>query len=591
MLPPDGRAILVELLRPPPGAELVRGIATTFTLDMTSALAAPLAFASHRLGGGKDPVAIMQAINMASDHLDIFCQAGQMTVPSGASDLMGFLEKMVHPVRSPHAGGLFHPKIWLLEFSDGDETSFRFLCASRNLTGDRSWDVVVRLDDTRGPRALASNNPLRVLTRNLPTWAIQPLPAVRTTRIHELAESIRHAQWEHPEHVRDVIFHALGVGRRRSTLDFAGTRHLVISPFATDDGLQRVAPDGTRSVQVVSRIEDLERLDPDTLNRLSASYVIDDFAALEQTDDTAAGDKDYLVGLHAKAYVIERGHAAHLLLGSANATSAAFDGNIEFLIELVGTKSKLGIETFLGDQAPFRQMLLDYEAVGGQQPSDDEDADRELEEALRAAAMLGFKAAARPEGETHTMRVSCTDPLSLDEGMTATLELLTRPGDAVHLQTKVDVTFTDLGMVDITPFLVLRLTDARGVTRGTVVHAGLTGDPPGRLDELLARQVDTPEKFLRFLALLLAIGGSGDKTGLLGAGAEAGGGSWNAGQCGVFETLVRALGAPTSALNDIAPLVDRLRRSDTGRQVLPEGFDGLWDLVWAAHRQLAKRAS
>jgi len=589
MLPPDGRAVLIELLRPPPGAELVRGVATTFTLDMTSALAAPLAFASHRLGGAKDPVAIMQAINMASDHLDIFCQAGQMIVPSGASDLMGFLEKMVHPVRSPHAGGLFHPKIWLLEFSDGQDTFFRLLCASRNLTSDRSWDVVVRLDGLRGPRALASNNPLRDLTLSLPTWCIQPLPRTRTARIHDLAESIRYAQWELPDDVRSVIFHALGVRRRRSTLDFTGTRHLVISPFATEDGLQRVAPAGSRSVQVVSRIEDLERLDPATLGELKATYVIDDFAALEQGEDGSARDTDYLVGLHAKTYVVERGHAAHVLLGSANATSAAFDGNIEFLIELVGTKSKLGIDTFLGDQASFRQMLLSYEAVGGQQPSADEDADRLLEEALRAAAMLRFKADARSEGEGFIMRVSCNDQLSLAETMTATVKLLTRPGDAAGLQAKVDVTFNDLALLDITPFLILRLTDSRGATRGTVVHAALTGDPAGRLDELLARQVDTPEKFLRFLALLLAIGGSGDVNALLqGAGV---GGSWSAGTTGVFESLVRALGASTSALADIAPLVDRLRRSDKGRQVLPQGFDELWDLVWAAHQQLLKRAS
>lgn len=53
MLSPDGRALLVELLRPPPGTELVRGIATTFTLDLASALAAPLSFATHRLAANK----------------------------------------------------------------------------------------------------------------------------------------------------------------------------------------------------------------------------------------------------------------------------------------------------------------------------------------------------------------------------------------------------------------------------------------------------------------------------------------------------------------------------------------------------------
>ena len=497
MLSPDGRAVLVELLRPPPGAELVRGIATTFTLDLTSALTAPLSFASHRLGSGQDPEAIMQAITMASDHLDIFCQAGQLNVPRSPSDLMAFLEKMVHPVRSPHAGGLFHPKIWLLEFGDGTETSFRLLCASRNLTSDRSWDVVVRLDGERGSRPLATNKPLHDLALALPTWATPSLPAERAARIRELADSVRYAVWERPEDVSDIIFHALGVTRRRSTLDFTGTRHLVISPFATDDGLRHVAPYGSKSVQIVSRAEDLDRLDPQVLGRLTATYVIDDAAALEQENETATARKDLLAGLHAKTYVIERGYAAHLILGSANATKAAFDGNIEFLVELVGKKSRLGIDTLVGDDAPFRQMLADYPAPGGKLPSADDEADRLLEEVLRSLATLAFQATVQRTGELYTMHVTTSDPPCLDETIAASVELLTRPGDAVGLQAPVDVTFPGLEMVDVTPFLVVRVTDARGESRATVVLATLTGDPPGRHDELLARQIDTPEKFLR----------------------------------------------------------------------------------------------
>jgi hypothetical protein len=237
---------------------------------------------------------------------------------------MAFLEKMVHPVRSPHAGGLFHPKIWLLEFSAGAETSFRFLCTSRNLTSDRSWDVVVRLDGACGSRSMAANKPLRDLALGLPTWAVPPMPAERLDRIRGLADSDRYAVWERPDDVGEIIFHALGVTRRRSSLDFTGTRHLVISPFATDDGLRHVAPSGSKSVQVVSRAEDLDRLDPQALSRLTATYVIDDAAALERADDTATTGKDLLAGLHAKTYVIERGYAAHLVLGSANATRAAF---------------------------------------------------------------------------------------------------------------------------------------------------------------------------------------------------------------------------------------------------------------------------
>jgi hypothetical protein len=580
--------VLVELLRPPPGAELIRGIATTFTLDLTSALTAPLSFASHRLGSGKDPEAIMQAITMASDHLDIFCQAGQLNVPGSPSDLMAFLEKMVHPVRSPHAGGLFHPKIWLLEFSDGTKTSFRLLCASRNLTSDRSWDVVVRLDGERGSRPLAANKPLRDLALALPTWAIPPLPAERTARIRGLADSVRYAAWERPDDVSEIIFHALGVARRRSSLDFAGTRHLVISPFATDDGLQHVAPYGSNSVQVISRAEDLDRLDPQTLRRLTATYVIDDAAALEPADDTAT-HKDLLAGLHAKTYVIERGHAARLVLGSANATKAAFDGNIEFLVELVGTKSRLGIDTLLGPDAPFRQMLADYPALGGKLASADDEADRLLEEALRSLAALEFRAVAVRSGELYTMHVTTNDPPRLGEKVTATIELLTCPGDTARLQAPADVTFPGIGMVDVTPFLVVRVTDARGESRATVVLAALTGDPPGRHDELLARQIDTPEKFLRLLALMLSLGGEAAMAGFPGDGN--GSVRWNPSQLGVFETLVRALGTAPSVLADIAPLVERLQRSEKGRRVLPEGFAELWDLVWAARCQLTGQAS
>ena len=187
------------------------------------------------------------------------------------------------------------------------------------------------------------------------------------------------------------------------------------------------------------------------------------------------------------------------------------------------------------------------------------------------------------------MHVTTSDHPHLGEKVTATVELLTCPGDTAHLQAPADVTFPGIEMTDITPFLVVRVTDARGESRATVVLAALTEDPPGRHDELLARQIDTPEKFLRFLALMLSLG---DASGIAAfAGDGAGSAGWKVGQLGVFETLVRALGTAPSVLADIAPLVERLQRSEKGRRVLPEGFTELWDLVWAARGQLTEQAS
>ena len=165
------------------------------------------------------------------------------------------------------------------------------------------------------------------------------------------------------------------------------------------------------------------------------------------------------------------------------------------------------------------------------------------------------------------MHVTSGDPLKLLPDMTATIGLLTMPGNVCNLATTVDATFSGLAMVEITPFLILSLTDTRGEVRSTVVRAELAGDPPGRRDELLARQFDNMDKFLHFLALLLALGSPANTKAPLGGGA---GGGWSASQLGVFEALLRALGSPSSALTDLAPLVERLRNTEKGRRdILP----------------------
>lgn len=587
MLPPDARAALTEQLRPPPGFELTRGVATTFTLDLTSALMAPLSFASHRLGSGQDPISIMEAVRAAADRLDIFCQAGQMTVPAKASDLVAFLEPMIHPVRPPRAGRLFHPKVWLLEFSDGADTAFRLICTSRNLTADRSWDVVVRLDGTRGSRISKENAPLRDLVNALPQWAIGELPATRVERIIALADSLRYAEWEHPDDVRDVAFHLLGLPGKKHSVDFNGARHLVIAPFCNDDGLKTVISSETREAQVVSRVEDLDRLDSETVDWLGAMYVLDELAGLEDEDEQQDASADLLVGLHAKTYIVERGHQAHVYLGSANATGAAFTGNVEFLVELVGTKSKLGIDSLVGEKGSIRTLLAEYDAEGGRAPTPDEEADYRLQQALRTLAAVPLNAQVEPQDDGYTLVVTAGSSLKAPAGFRTVVELLTRQGDAHELSDPVHVEFTKLDLVEITPFLVLRMTDERGATRSTVVRAQLSGDPPQRRDEILARQVDTPEKFLRFLALLLALSGERGLISMIDDGG-AGAGSWSAGTSGVFETLVRALAGRLNALDDVARLVNRLRESEHGRDVLPQGFDDLWQQVWSARQKLAE---
>lgn len=621
MLEPDGRAALTEQLRPPSGFQLAHAVATTFTLDLMTALSVPLAFAAHRVRESKDPIAILDAVRRAADKIDVFAQAGQVFKPRVASDLFALLEPMVHPALAPRPNMLFHPKVWVLEYSDGDARSYRMLCASRNLTNDRSWDLVVRLDGAATDDLNEQSTPLATFIRALPAMSVQPLPNHRSTRIAELATAISRVEWEHPADVRSLRFHPFGVPDvipEPLHKLFDGKRHGVISPFLSDEGIRRIIPPRSTSISVLARREQLERLNGATLKRIDA-LILDDAANDEETSleegqadsvaETAGArspDIDPLVGLHAKAYILDRSTGSHLFIGSANATEAGFGGNVEMLVEFVGGQTKLGVAALLGEESPLRALTIPFQPDGNAEVPADENADYALEQVLRLLAGRRYFARVEssrvvsqedligsdpigsdPIGHETLYRIvlSADGPIRIPPEVTARASLLTRPANTVTVPGE-SAAFERLALTDITPFIIIRVTDERDVTKSTVVAAALEGDIPGRQDAVIARQLADRSAFMRLLALLLALdGGDGlfnfDALGGMSAG-------WAEDGSGLFETLVKAIGAEHGGLSDVARIIEHVRVAEAGRPegappVLPERFDELWESVWAAY--------
>ncbi len=606
MLSPDTRAVLIDALRPPAGQLFDAAIATTFTLDLTAAVIPPLAFSSLATGNASlgDPVTVLESVRAAADRVDIFCQGGNIAIPGRASDLLAFAEPMVHEVRRP-AGHLFHPKVWFARYRDEDDSkhSYRLLVLTRNLTHGQSWDVAVCLDSASvARRQLPENKDLFNFLRDLPDRAITALSDIRRERVTALAREARYVQWEKPEGVSAISFHYLK-GKKRP--DFEGRRHLVISPFLNDAGINVVVPEGQEAA-VISRASALDGLSPQQLDRLKA-YVMDPLAGIATTsndgDDGAsdlAQDRNVLSGLHAKVYVIEpwgRAHRARVLIGSANATDAAFAGNVEFLVEFEGPRRSLGVDTFIGEDGSILPLLQPYETTGGAEPAPEEDELRNLENHLRAIAEIRHTVSvhtqdsAQPDGR-HNVQVTAADPYPLQDGWEATVELLTLPGYA--LQVKPDQPLNDsltaVITADISPFLSVRLTSPTGLQGGTVLLASLVGDPEDRLDLVLARQIDTPEKFLRFLYLILSLGDPhflAQLAAMQGAGGNrftsSGGGP------GILELVLRALADKPDALDDLARLVERLRATEEGRALMPPGFEDLWTQALLARDMVEKK--
>lgn len=591
MLEPQSRAALTEQLAPPTGFELSHAVGTTFTLDLASALAVPLSFASHRLSAQPDTLGVLDAIRRASDRVDIFAQAGELSLGT-RSDLVAFLEPMIHPVATRR--GLFHPKVWFLEYRSGRTFSYRFLCASRNLAADRSWDVVVRLDgtparaDARG--ASEVNRPLADLLNTLPTLTVQPMEPDRRTRLTELAERWRNIEWEAPDPMRKVGFHALGISGAVMP-DLRGKRALIISPFVSDDGLKMLRTNVGTETHLVSRDESLERLASATLDARLSTYVLDDAASpsVDADSEEAAPTSERLSGLHAKVVVVDRGDGAHVLLGSANATHAAWQANVEVMVELVGPIPRVGVQATLD---ALGSLIEEHPTEGGAQPDEKEELQRRLEAFVRRLASARLTARVLP-AEPHSVRVwaddAFVDALTQRIDVSVHWHLLTRPdlGDSAIAASEAEAAIlADVPLADITPFIVLVARDDAGNERRTIVLARLLDDVPSRRDAIIARQLTDRAAFVRLLTLLLELSGAGvistdsaNGTGFFGIADASGVGT------GLFEALVRAVGEGHQGLDDAKRIIEYLRESDA-QAVLPDGFQQLWSAIWSAHLEL-----
>jgi hypothetical protein len=589
MLEPQTRAALTDTLHPPSGFSLSHAVATTFTLDLDTALTIPLSFAAHRVTADEDTVGILDAVRRAAAKVDIFAQAGQVSIKVPPSALVAFLESMVHPAEVKR--GIFHPKVWFLEYERGEERAYRFVCASRNLTADRSWDVVVSLDGAPASSrertaAREVNAPLVRLLRALPGLAVSPLPPQRRARIEALASSIRDVVWNPPADMHGLQFHVWGVGERPQP-EFWGIRGLFISPFLTDAGLIELKKGAYQEAYLVSRGTSIDGLAPVTFDgKLRQAYVLDDAADFAEEDSAEQAQRSTFSGLHAKTYVFDRQDGAHVFLGSLNATGPALHENVEVMVETVGKVNQFGVTKTLEG---LKEFLQEFEYTGGVEETDSEKADRNLSAALRRIAATRFHARV-VGGESYELHFWCEGEVRLPQEVELTWHPITRTGLVIPgLPGGADdpSIIGDLGLTDITPFVIVTARDARGdrFAQRTVVLAELHDDPADRRDAVVAAHLTDRAAFMRFLMLLLEVGGFTFPS-------AGGGGAWRqlsatgASGAGLFEALMRAVGPDRTGIEDVQRVIEYMGRQPDGTSVLPQGFEALWASVWAAQQSV-----
>lgn len=612
MLEPDGRQPLLDALRPPPGFVLDRAVGTSYSLDLLALLTAPLAFALFdrvTADGEKldvDPIALLEAVRRHADQIDIFCQAGQVAPMREHRRIVAYLERSVHGVVPPNPDAIFHPKVWLLRYRSGmGELNYRFLCLSRNLTFDRSWDTLLRLDgEAKSGGPDVDTGPLSAFIRTLPGLAVNPLEPSRVASLDALADELSEVTFSLPDGFRTARFWPIGHdGEVRWPLDGRIDRLLTISPFLTVPMLSRLSTRGRHHV-VVSRPESLDAVGGDAVAgfrevlTLSSAAVADPDAQSEQLpadEALAEAASAELQGLHAKCYIADAGGDARVWTGSANATNAAFGANVEFLVELTGPKRLFGVDTTLGDrpgQPSLRSILEEYVPANAapRELTVAEELDRELDAFRRWLGSHRFIAEVKTvESDLFKVTLRGSNPRGRSRSATPSnvaCRPMTTKGSAPMLVDSegLMVTFPGLSFEALTSFFVFTVTANRDrETREIqfVVNADLVGAPEDRRQRILASLLKNREELLRFLLMLLS--GMGESGQL--AQAALGGGKWAwvwSESQALFEPMVRALARDPTKIDEIGSIIEELAKTADGRKVLPEGWEDVWEPIRTA---------
>lgn len=598
MLEPNQRLLLTQAFRAPVGYQLDFALATTYSLDLSTLLGSTLHLSVLGNDGGsadlQNGVMLLEGLRRSAEHLVVFCQAGQIYVPKIPHILYGLLEPVVVPVTAP-LGGAFHPKLWALRFARaGEKPVLRVVVLSRNLTHDRSWDVALATEGAPMGRRWRSNEGLFDLVSRLPEMNPQT-PAATTKKVLELAEQLHSAEWQCPEGFDELQFSSLGLSGKGWT-PRESQKLAVISPFVSAKALRQLAESTRDPVLLVSRPEELDKLDAPARRTFPQCFVLQDAAETEDGEDLSP-DSNVLQGLHAKVYISQNGWDTTITMGSANATKAALvDGvNVELLVGLTGKTSKVGGIDKIFSQDGFGKLLEPYQP--GEPPAEDDAvrlAEMRLEAAKSALAAADLRLSCGGEGDQRQLILKPGGPVLLEgiESLRAWPVSL-RPEvatDVMQISLGEEAVLPECSLAAVTAFVAFEMTSPPAPDSCRfVLNLPVDGMPEERRAAMVRTIVANREGFLKYLLFLLA---DIDEDGLpndvllaVTAGGTQNGYSLQS-ALPLLEEMTRALSREPARLDSIQSLIEDLVRTEEGRQMVDEQFLRLWEVYAAVLKEV-----
>ncbi|MGE7661315.1 phospholipase D family protein [Peribacillus sp. NPDC097197] len=589
--PAENRLNYSDLLMPPPGYDVEFAIGTTYSLDLEALVGVPLALSlseemDHTLQD--DPIYVLEGLRRSVDAFAIYCEAGQIKAPKNGNNLFALMENSVFEVALENDYS-FHPKVWVIKYHDKDRNElYRVLVLSRNLTFDRSWDMAIALEGKKVKGKNPRNQPLSDFLSFLIPYTKNKQ---KKKQIKKLIAELEFVQFDTVDSsIPEVEFCPIGIeGYGKEETELFETYHklIIISPFLSETIIKELNDKSLKDATkvLITRKTELSKLKEHVFQDFDV-YVLKD-SVVEGESSISEENAEHVMAqfqdIHAKLYARTKYNQHHIYIGSANSSSNAFNGNIEFLLKLHYQKYGFKIMDLLDDLFGENEEQNPFEKIETLPPFTDEfesDVTDELQKRIKELCRIPSKAMILTEENHFTMRITFD---SLPEDTQFSIgPLLSKNMQPLKQETFIQ----NLSLLELGEFYNIRAEkDGEKVKR--IIKIETEGIPKERESEIFRSIINDPYTFLKYVAFLL----SDDL--LLSALEESqnkkfGAGNWDmtTGDYPVlYENMLRAASRSPEKLKEVEAIMDIITHDE---DIIPNEFHALYQTFNKAAKKVRR---
>ncbi|MDE5876964.1 MAG: hypothetical protein K2H47_05650 [Muribaculaceae bacterium] len=491
-----------DLLAPTQGYSTDFALGMTYCLSFEAMLNAYLAFGM--LGEMDDnviqsPHLLLEAITKSSEKVVVFCNKGGIIVPPTIRKMYSLMERNIFEVFDKQNNKAnFHPKLWLIREINNDnkkDVLLKLIVTSRNLAYTDTIDCIVSLTGKVGSASVKNKKHYPLVAFIKSVVKESNIGEAQKKSVLKLATDLERVEkFDVEAPFEDYDFYPYlfdyDFGLQQVEEYLVGTESIIISPFLDKTMLSKLNPEDRYNRVLITRKEYVDKNIFDKFKNKGGIYVA--------LDDLASRGMD----LHAKMYYVWNGrNEQYLYLGSANATTSAFERNGEFLLRLKYKYGNTRSAQFLREF--YEKNSSDSKFMPLNEPL--EMASSVIKWDVAESAMKDLMCA-------EDLKARITHHRDGRFSVVVTSDIRTLPNDVfiAPLQKKEllqlwtgRVAFEDMEIDELSEFYILSASSPNGIHHDSVIKIETIGMPSGRDKEIYKGIIKSKKDFFRLLELML----------------------------------------------------------------------------------------